>query len=113
MKPALVFSFILTLLVGCASSDAQFDSVKRKRADQVDVFRNGQKPTRTFREISLLTDDGGLGEEGKIEAKMIKKAKRLGANAIIFQPIVKSGGELKGFSWVETYLYKAAVVVYE
>ena len=113
MKLTLLLSFVLALLVGCASSGGQYDNIKRKPTTQVDIFRDGQKPTRAYKEIGLLTDDGGLVEQRGIEAKLIRKAKRMGANAIIFQPLTKSGGELKGFSVVDTYVYRALVIVYE
>jgi hypothetical protein len=79
----------------------------------VEVFRDGQKPSKAFKEVGFLTDDGGLGEQGKIEGKFLRKAKRMGANAIIMYPLQKTGAELKGFSVVDTFLYKASVIVYE
>lgn len=41
---------------------------------------------------------------------MIRKAAKLGADALIFDTPVKEGGELQGFSWVQTYLYQARAV---
>jgi hypothetical protein len=60
----------------------------------------------------MLTDEGSLGEQGEIEEQFIKKAGSLQADALIIHPMVKIGGELKGFAIVETYLFKAASVVY-
>lgn len=113
MKPTHLVTVALALLVACASPVAQYDSAKRRPTTEINVLRDGQKPARPYKEISLLTDDGGLGEQGEIEAKFVKKAKRMGADAIILQPLIRSGGEVKGFSWVETYLYKASVVIFE
>lgn len=113
MKITLLLTFVLALFVGCVSPEARYDSVTRKPTKQIEVYRDGHKPIRAYREISLLTDDGGLGEQGGIEAKFIKKAKHMGADAIILQPLTKSGNELKGFSWIETYLYKASLVIYD
>ncbi|HEY5909575.1 MAG TPA: hypothetical protein VJA21_03115 [Verrucomicrobiae bacterium] len=100
------------LLVGCATSEVEYDSTKRSPTTQLDFFRDAQKPSRPYKEVALLTDDGALNEQGAIEAGIIKKAKRMGGDAVIFHPLVKSGGELKGFSWVDNYCYKATVVVY-
>lgn len=83
------------------------------RTQSVEIFRDGEKPTRAFKEIGILTDDGGLAEQGEIEQKMIKTAKKNGADALIFEKLTKSGGELKGFGIVDTYLYKARMVVYQ
>lgn len=41
---------------------------------------------------------------------MTKKAAKLGADALIFDSPVKEGGELQGFSWVQTFLYRARSV---
>ena len=63
-----------------------------------------------YTEVQLLTDSGALREQGEIEARMIRKAAKLGADALIFDTPVKEGGELQGFSWVQTYLYRARAV---
>ncbi len=63
-----------------------------------------------YTEVQLLTDSGALREQGEIEARMIRKATKLGADALIFETPVKEGGELQGFSWVQTYLYQARAV---
>ena len=112
MRKTSVLVLACISLIGCAGPTVQYDSTKRAPTTQVDVFREGQKPSSAYKEIALLTDEGGLIEQGDIEGKMIKKAKGMGANAIIFQPLVKSGGELKGFSWVENYVYKGSLLVY-
>ncbi len=74
----------------------------------------GQKPPKNYKELTLLTDDGRIEEQPAIEAKMIKKAKAMGANAIIFHPLIESGSEAQPFvGWKKTYFYKASVVLYE
>jgi len=109
----LVASAVL-LCTGCAETGT-YDSVKRTRTTNIDVFRDGQKPTKHYKEIALLSDDGGAGEQAAIEAKFVKKAKAMGGNAIIVYPMTKSGGEMPMFAigWKDTFFYKAAVVVYE
>jgi hypothetical protein len=90
------------LLHGCASAPRQ----------RVELFRDGETPSRPFREISLFTDDGTLAEQGEIEQKMIKAARRAGADALIFEKLVRTGEELRGFGLATTYLYKARAVIY-
>jgi hypothetical protein len=102
----LIFPALALLLMGCAG-------VPSTPTHQIELFRDGQTPMRAYREIRLLTDDGGLGEQGQIEEKFIDKAKRLGGDALIIHPVAHTGAELKGFALVETYLYKASVIVYD
>ena len=63
----------------------------------------------------MIADDGRKEEQPGIEAKMIKKAKKMGDNAIIFQPLEASGEELRPFfaGLATAYVYKALVVAYE
>jgi hypothetical protein len=99
----VLFLLLLWMLAGCASTPSSSQA-------RVQVFRDGQLPTQTYTEVQLLTDSGALREQGEIEAKMVKKAAKLGADALIFDTPVKEGGELQGFSWVQTYLYRARAV---
>jgi hypothetical protein len=111
-NPFLVL--IVVLLFGCASPDVRYDSTKRAPTTHIDIFRDGAKPDRAFKEISTLVDDAREVEEPQVEANMIKKAKRMGGNAILFQPKTINGSELTGLAtWSRTYLYKARIVVYE
>lgn len=106
--------FIAFILVGCQSS-ATYDGPKQARTDRVDIFRDGAKPDRKYRELGMIADDGRKEEQPGIEAKMIKKAKRMGGNAIIFLPLEQSGEELRPFfaGIAAAYVYKAIVVAYE
>jgi hypothetical protein len=110
MNAKLILPYLVAFVLawGCSAPGAE-----RRPGALVEVFRDGQKPSKAFKEIGMLTDDGGLGEQGTIEGKFLRKAKRMGANAIIMYPLQKTGAELKGFSLVDTFLYKASVVVYE
>ncbi len=101
----------LSLLVGCATQDG-LNSAPTAPAANIEMFRDGQKPTKPYKELGMLTDDGGLKEQPEIEAQFIKKAKQMGGNAIILEPLVKTGGEVKPFTihWTDTYLYKAIVI---
>jgi hypothetical protein len=105
MKLPHIFLLALTVLLfhGCASTNRQ----------HVELFRDGETPSRPFREISLFTDDGTLAEQGEIEQKMIKAARRAGADALIFEKLVSTGEELRGFGLATTYLYKARAVIYQ
>lgn len=116
--PMFRFSCIVAALLCCqgltgCSSIETYDSVARQPTTSVDVFREG-KPERPHKEIALLADDGGIGEQTAIEKKFVKKAKNLGGNALIMHPPVPSGVEpgAAPLSWKKTYQFRAAVVVY-
>jgi hypothetical protein len=112
----LIVLFIgLFFLPGCKTPATQPPYTGSSSTAQFDIFRDGEKPTRPYKEIDLLKDDGRPVEQEDIEAKMIKKAKKMGGSAIIFKDPIKSGednawgsGSLK-----VTYLYKGIVIVYE
>ena len=113
MKRFVLATALLVIASGC--STAPHDNAARTSSARptLALFRDGQKPTRPFHELGVLTDDGGLVEQGEIEARFIKKARKMKADAIVFHPLVRTGGEVKGFSWVETHLYKATVIAYD
>jgi hypothetical protein len=107
------------LMVVCSStkSSSQINSQK-----QIEVFReNGQQPSREYRELGLLTDDGKEIEQPKIEEKMIEKARKMGGDAIIFMKPSYSGTEgnavfVRGFAIggsKVTFLFRGAVVAYK
>ena len=98
----LAWTVLVLLLPGCAAPARQ----------PVEIYRDGEKPDRAFREISLFTDDGTLAEQGEIEQKMLKWARKAGADAIIFDKLIRTGEEIRGFGLATTYLYKGRAVVY-
>ena len=100
-----LLSAVLLLVQGCATGS--------NRAQHIEIFREGEKPSRSFKEIGILTDDGGLAEQGEIEAQMVRKAKKTGADALLFEKMTQTGDELKGLGLQKTYLYKAHMVIYE
>ncbi len=83
----------------------------------IEVFRDDAIPSRPFKQIGILKDDGTAEEQEKVEAKMITKAKKMGGSAIVFDRPKQSGMEASYFSFPGaikyTYLYRSVVVVYE
>ncbi len=112
LLPVLLLSL---LLQGCAST---FDPrAAEALARTIDVYRDGQKPSRHYHEIGLLKDDGRLDEQAAIELKMMKQAKSMGGHAIIFLPLVESGTDEASDLFTSTakpsYLYRGSVLRYE
>jgi hypothetical protein len=107
-----VLTISVLLFAGCAT-DTQQAPGKGGALTQLDVFRDGNKPSRPYKEIRLLTDEGKAVEQVAIEDKMRKKAQALGGAGIIFFSREETGAEMSGlFGVSKTFLYKASVIVY-
>lgn len=107
----LVSLLATPLFMGCETV-----TISRSEAaplKQIEVFRDGKQPKRKFHDLGVLTDEGSLGEQGAIEEKFVKAARRSGADAIVLAPLSKVGEEIRGLGLVDTYLYKATMVAYE
>lgn len=102
---ALAFASV----VGCQTTNTS------EPVAQIEVFRGDSKPEKPYSEITSLTDDGAEAEQSEIEAKMIKKAQKMGGNAIIFAEPKQSGFEATPFTFSAkmTYLYKGTVIKYQ
>jgi hypothetical protein len=111
------FLLSLTLLCGLLFAGCATQSkTGLPPTTQVDIFRDGTKPEKSCKEIGRLDDDGKESEQPEIEAKMIKRAKSMGGNAIVFEKPKPSGMEAGPWSFGSlkyTYLYRATVFVYE
>ena len=103
----------LALLAGCATTPSQPGTTKSAPTVNLEVFRDGTIPTKPCKVIAVLKDDGPEEEQEQIEAKMIRKARRMGGQAIVFDAAKENGfkSEFLG-SFKVTYLYEAKVVVY-
>jgi hypothetical protein len=110
-------SFMFTLLLGCVPAltmgCATSSTTTAVPSAQIDVFRDGATPNRPFKELRVLKDDGKAIEQAEIEAKMMKQAKKMGGNAIIFEKPLPSGQEFDFSGLKLTYLYKGRVIVYQ
>jgi hypothetical protein len=102
-------------LVGCATPQAvQFDDTKRQPTSSVEVFREGNKPTKTYKEIGEVSHEDYGGEDANAMKHLINKAKQIGANAIILLPRQDTGYAFVPFGRSgNKYIWKAVAVVYE
>ncbi len=104
---------ISALFAGCETF-AHFDQRKPAvEAKRIEVFHTNTKPSGKVHDLGVVTDEGTLGEQGEIEAKFVRKARQAGADALIYEPVVKIGEEVKFFAMADTYLYKATMVSYQ
>ena len=106
---------LLGLLQGCTSTH-DFEAAQANPRPP-DIYRGGKPPSRRYHEIALLKDNGRLDEQVTIEAKMIKEARNMAGDAIVFLPLVRSGtdagSDLFTSTAKPTYLYRGSVIRYE
>src|SRR6266487_1150554 len=112
MKKTLLAALISAALLGCHTPEVQYDSTKRQSTTDVELFRDGRKPAKAYKEIAMISDKAQLVDQPNIESDFIKKAKRMGGNALILYPPEKDGGKLGWFAIVDMYIFKASVLVY-
>ena len=81
----------------------------------IDVYRDSNKPSRSYKEICLLTREGKAEDQGKIEEEFKVKAAQKHGKALIIYPKEVSGVRFEPF-WVakhSLFSFKAAVITYE
>ena len=106
---------LIVFLFGCASpQEAMFDNTKRQPTTSVDVFREGNKPQKQYKEIGEVSYEDFGGEDAHAMKELIAKAQKIGANGIIMQPRQDTGYNFKLFGRSgNKYIWKAVAVVYE
>ena len=103
---------ISALFAGCETF-GRFES--RKAAvdmKRVEVFRTNTKPAGKVQDIGAVSEEGTLAKQREIEARFVRKARESGADALIFEPVVKVGQEVSLFASADSYLFKATMVTY-
>jgi hypothetical protein len=104
---------ISALFAGCET----FARHERHRAPatdlkNVEVFRTNTKPPANVKELGSVSEEGTLKEQPIIEARFVAKARRAGADALIYDPVEKVGEEVRLFSAEDKYSFKATMVAY-
>ena len=79
----------------------------------IEVFRTNTRPPANIQELGSVTEEGTLKEQPIIEARFVSKARRAGADALIYDPIEKVGEEAHLFSAEDKYSFKATMVAYK
>jgi hypothetical protein len=104
---------ISALFAGCET----FARHERRRAPatdlkNVEVIRTNTKPPTNVKELGSVSEEGTLKEQPIIEARFVAKARRAGADALIYDPVEKVGEEVRLFSAEDKYSFKATMVAY-
>lgn len=109
MRIKLVSACVMLLfLIGCGTPNvALFDS-------SVQVFHEGQRPDRPYREIGELTKEYFTGEDAVVLADFVKQAHAHHADAIIVLPGRDVGYQFNPFGRSgNRYVWRAAMIVWE
>jgi len=66
MKKMLISLCCSALFTGCiAVSEARYDSVRRKSKNEIEVFAEGKKPTKAYKEIATFSAGGKPFDQSK------------------------------------------------
>jgi hypothetical protein len=109
-------ALLVAFLFGCSSAPREviYDHTQRQRTVAVEVFRDGNKPEKPYKEIGEIAYEDFGGEEPRVMNEMLDRARKLGANALIMQPRVDTDYQFNPFGRSGSrYMYKAIAVVYE
>jgi hypothetical protein len=116
MKQKAIAAFLISaFLVGCSTPQGvRFDETKRQPTASVEFFREGNKPTKAYKEIGEVTHNDYNGEDKRAMKDLIAQAKQMGANAIIMLPTQGTGYVFVPFGRSgNKSVWKAVAVVYQ
>lgn len=115
MKTNILIAFVFCLgFLGCSTHELAYDNIKRKSTTSLDIYRDGIKPTKPYKEIAELTYVGFADEEPNAKTDLAKRAKKLGANGLMFLPREDTGYQFNfGAKSGKGANFKAIAIVYE
>jgi hypothetical protein len=105
--------FVPILYCGCGTTPIRYDSLTRPATRNVDVYHDDQSPTRDYKVIGLLVDDGRMEEKRYLEGKFARTAKKMGGDGLMFVPLEQTSRAPEGWEIYDTYAYKAYVITYD
>jgi hypothetical protein len=105
-------AILLLIAAGCGSPKP-YDGVVRQPKQTIDIYEAGQVPPRPYRVIMSFSNNGGPGDEAKFQREYVAKAKKLGADAVIFKPAQNGGWSFSGFGGGSNAAFGAVAVVYQ
>ncbi|HAB16524.1 MAG TPA: hypothetical protein PLX89_15185 [Verrucomicrobiota bacterium] len=105
----LISALALLLMAGCATKTRSTPG-----GPTIEVFRDGQTPSRPFKQLAVIKAEGTDVDASVIENKLIQQAQSLGGNAILFDPKKEIGVQPQTVSFgvlQKIYLYQGRVVI--
>jgi hypothetical protein len=103
----------LVLLVSGCGSLKPYDGVQRAPKQSVDVYEDGKEPVKNYKVIMSFSDKGSEGDEANFQRDCVDKAKKLGADAVIFKPTHSGGWSFSHFGGGSNAACSALAVVYQ
>jgi hypothetical protein len=80
-----VLLVLIMLAAGCAPMDRiVYDTQTRQPTPNVDIYKDGELPTRHYKVICELLMPGNTDNELLRQRQITEEAKRLGGNGLIF-----------------------------
>jgi hypothetical protein len=106
--PLVISLFVALVFSGCQSV------TEYSVPAGLDVFEAGRMPTKPMTLIGEIKDDGPLIEKSDIEAAMMKRAKKRGADFIILHNPVPAGVSFSPFGGAnQKYFYRGQFGKYQ
>lgn len=102
---------ISALFAGCETF-AHREQRNASELKRVEVFRTNTKPASKVQELGVVSEEGTLANQREIESAFVRKARAAGADALIFEPMIRVGQEVSLFASADSYLFKATMVSY-
>ena len=111
----LTVLLLALIFFGCAAPrEVLYDQTKRQPTKSVEVIREGNKPSKPFKEIGELAYEDFGGEEPKVLKKMLKRARLLGGDAILIQPRKDTGYHFNMFGRSgNRFMFKCIAISYQ
>lgn len=110
-----VIVLLAAFLFGCNSPRVvMYDSTKRPPTPSVEVFSDGNLPTRPYQPIGEVFCEDFAGEGGHAIDHLTAKAREIGANGIIMLATQDASYEFNPFGRVGAkYLWRARAIVFD
>lgn len=118
----LLFIVALTL-AGCAGPEgrvktALYDTTPRTPSTRLDVFQVGEKPTRPFHVLALMTAEGAAQDEAECVQGMVIRARNLGADGlVILEPEAPNKSIVFKYGWAgpspDDRVFKGNGIIYD
>lgn len=114
MKSPVLFLAAILIFAGCGAPNvALFDTTHRPPTTGVEIFHEGQRPDRPYKEIGELSQEYFTGEDAVVLSNFAKKARAAGADAVLVLP-----GRDVGYQWNpfgrsgNRYVLRASLIIW-
>ena len=103
----------IALTLGCSTTTEPYDGVKRSPKNQVDVFIEDKLPGREYSIIATFAERDGAEREEHWHQNFIRRAKAMGADAVILKPVESGGASYGPFGGGTKSMFRAIAIVWK